>query len=118
MGAPTRFNRGLLRATGDVAGLAEYDSRVGGAALTVRGMSAVMAATTFSDPNIPRIREEVLRDPRYPGHAIVERPRPFLQVRVEQFRPERVILFGSYANGMPGEDSDVERAISAGSAAL
>ncbi len=74
----------------------------------MRGMSAVIAATTVPDPAIPRIREEVLRDPRYPVHAIAERLSPFLQVLVEQFRPERVILFGSYANEMPGEDSDVD----------
>jgi uncharacterized protein len=26
----------------------------------------------------------------------------------ERFRPERIILFGSYANGKPNEDSDVD----------
>ena len=27
---------------------------------------------------------------------------------VRRFQPERLILFGSYANGMPTEDSDVD----------
>lgn len=71
-------------------------------------MSAVIAATTVPDPAIPRIREEVLRDPRYPVHAIAERLRPFLQVLVEQFDPAQVILFGSYAYGEPTEHSDVD----------
>ena len=27
---------------------------------------------------------------------------------VKQFKPERIILFGSYAYGKPGKDSDVD----------
>ena len=55
-----------------------------------------------------RIREEVLRDPRYPLHRIADRLLPYLRVLVEQFQPEQVILFGSYAYGTPDEDSDVD----------
>jgi predicted nucleotidyltransferase len=55
-----------------------------------------------------RIREEVLRDPRYPVHGIADRLLPYLRVLLEQFRPERVILFGSYAYGNPHDDSDVD----------
>jgi predicted nucleotidyltransferase len=33
---------------------------------------------------------------------------PYLQVLVEQFHPEQVILFGSYAYGEPNQDSDVD----------
>ncbi len=56
----------------------------------------------------PQIREDVLRDPRYPVHRIADRLLPYLQVLVEQFHPEQVILFGSYAYGNPDEHSDVD----------
>jgi len=54
------------------------------------------------------IREDVLRDPRYPVHLIADRLLPYLSVLVEQFHPEQVILFGSYANGAPDKHSDVD----------
>ena len=57
---------------------------------------------------IPAIREDVLRDPRYPVHRIADRLLPYLRVLVEQFRPAQVILFGSYACGQPEEHSDVD----------
>jgi hypothetical protein len=56
----------------------------------------------------PQIREDVLRDPRYPVHKIADQLLPYLQVLVEQFHPEQVILFGSYAYGEPTRDSDVD----------
>ena len=56
----------------------------------------------------PQIREDVLRDPRYPVHKIADQLLPYLQVLVEQFQPEQVILFGSYAYGEPTQDSDVD----------
>jgi len=56
----------------------------------------------------PAIREEALRDPRYPVHRIADRLLPYLKVLVEQFQPEKVILFGSFAYGSPDEDSDVD----------
>jgi uncharacterized protein len=56
----------------------------------------------------PQIREKVLRDPRYPVHKIADQLLPYLQVLVEQFQPEQVILFGSYAYGEPTPDSDVD----------
>jgi len=40
----------------------------------------------------PQIREDVLRDPRYPVHRIADRLLPYLKVLVEQFQPEQVIL--------------------------
>jgi uncharacterized protein len=55
-----------------------------------------------------RIRLDVLRDRRFPVHGIADRLLPFLRVLVEQFQPEQVVLFGSYASGRPGEDSDVD----------
>jgi predicted nucleotidyltransferase len=55
-----------------------------------------------------RVREDVLRDPRYPVHQIADGLIPYLRVLVDQFEPERVILFGSYAYGQPSEDSDVD----------
>jgi len=54
------------------------------------------------------IREDVLRDTRYPVHRIADRLLPYLKVLVEQFHPEKVILFGSYAYGNPDEHSDVD----------
>jgi len=54
------------------------------------------------------IREEVLRDPRYPVHKIADRLLPYLRVIVQQFNPQRIILFGSYAYGQPRPDSDVD----------
>jgi predicted nucleotidyltransferase len=54
------------------------------------------------------IREDALRDPRYPVHRIADQLLPYLRVLVEQFNPEQVILFGSYAYGNPDENSDVD----------
>ncbi|HAF03990.1 MAG TPA: hypothetical protein DCG89_09335 [Spartobacteria bacterium] len=54
------------------------------------------------------IREDTLRDPRYPAHKIADQLLPYLRVLVEQFQPHRVILFGSYAYGQPNRDSDVD----------
>ncbi len=55
-----------------------------------------------------KIREEVLRDPQYPVHRIADRLLPYLQVLVERFHPDQVILFGSYAYGEPDRHSDVD----------
>jgi uncharacterized protein len=63
------------------------------------------------DTNTPTIREDVLRDPRYPVHKIADRLLPYLHVLVEQFHPQQVILFGSYAYGQPDEHSDVDMLI-------
>lgn len=54
------------------------------------------------------IRDEVFSDPRYPLHRISEKLRPYLEILVREFNPEQVILFGSYANGTPDGDSDVD----------
>lgn len=64
----------------------------------------------MSPPTIlsPQIRENVLRDPRYPVHRIADQLLPYLQVLVAQFHPKQVILFGSYAYGEPTPDSDVD----------
>lgn len=55
-----------------------------------------------------QIDEEVLRDPRYPVHEIADQLEPYLRVLLERFRPQKVILFGSYAYGEPTEHSDVD----------
>lgn len=54
------------------------------------------------------IREDVLRDPRHPVHKIADVLLPYLRVLVEQFHPQQVILFGSWAYGQPDRDSDVD----------
>ena len=56
----------------------------------------------------PTIREDILRDPSHPVHRIADRLLPYLRVLVEQFRPQQIILFGSYAYGQPDEHSDVD----------
>lgn len=56
----------------------------------------------------PRIREDILRDPRYPVHRIADQLRPYLKILVKQFHPDQVILFSSYAYGEPTPDSDVD----------
>jgi|AntRauTorckE6833_2_1112554.scaffolds.fasta_scaffold42816_1 predicted nucleotidyltransferase len=55
-----------------------------------------------------QIHEDVLQDPRYPVHLIADQLRPYLQILLEQFHPEEVILFGSHAYGQPTPDSDVD----------
>jgi predicted nucleotidyltransferase len=57
---------------------------------------------------VATLREEVLRDRRFPVHKIADRLLPYLHVLLEQFRPEQVILFGSYACGQPDSHSDVD----------
>jgi hypothetical protein len=47
-------------------------------------------------------------------HKIAARLYPYLQVLVEQFHPEQVILFGSYAYGEPTRDSDIDLLIITG----
>jgi hypothetical protein len=70
------------------------------------------SSTTSPNPTsavaTPVIREDVLRDPHYPVHQIADRLLPYLRVLVEQFQPQQVILFGSYAYGQPDEHSDVD----------
>jgi uncharacterized protein len=56
----------------------------------------------------PVLREDVLHDCRFPVHRIADRLLPYLRVLLEQFRPEQVILFGSYACGQPDRHSDVD----------
>lgn len=56
----------------------------------------------------PQIREDILRDSRYPIHRIADRVLPYLRILVEQFHPDQVFLFGSYARGIPDRDSDVD----------
>jgi len=64
--------------------------------------------TALTSPPAPVIREQVLRDPRHPVHQIADRLLPYLRVLVEQFHPEQIILFGSYACGQPNPHSDVD----------
>ena len=58
--------------------------------------------------NVSRIRENILRDSRYPVHEIAEKLMPYLKLLVERFDPDQVVLFGSYAYGNPTKDSDVD----------
>jgi len=67
-----------------------------------------MSDTVISAKLAPAIREDLLRDPRYPVHEIADRLLPYLRVLIGEFHPQRVILFGSYAYGQPDEHSDVD----------
>jgi predicted nucleotidyltransferase len=67
-----------------------------------------MNAVVESKVAVGSIKEEVLRDVRYPVHQIADALLPYLQVLVRGFRPEKVVLFGSYAYGSPTADSDVD----------
>ena len=49
---------------------------------------------------IPKVRTQ----PRIPLRTI----RRFARRVAEQFRPEKIILFGSHAYGQPNADSDVD----------
>jgi uncharacterized protein len=53
-------------------------------------------------------RFPALHDPRYPVHRVAERIEPYVRILVERIRPEKVILFGSYAYGQPDEHSDFD----------
>lgn len=58
--------------------------------------------------NAARIRENILRDSRYPVHGIADKLFPYLKILVEKFNPDQIVLFGSYAYGNPTTDSDVD----------
>ncbi len=77
---------------------------------TLRSCSDHALGLLFSmqTSNNQAIREDRLRDLRYPVHKIANRLLPYLQVLHEQFHPEKIILFGSYAYGEPDEHSDVD----------
>ncbi len=49
-----------------------------------------------------------LRNRHYPVHAVAETLEPYLRAIVEQFHPDKVILFGSYAYGEPTAHSDFD----------
>jgi len=63
-----------------------------------------MSATTSTSG----IREDILRNTDYPVHRIAHQLLPYLEVLMDQFHPEQVILFGSYAYGQPDRHSDVD----------
>lgn len=54
----------------------------------------------------PRIRVNVLRNPCYPVHRIADQLLPYLDVLVEKFEPEQVILFGVWRQLNLGADDN------------
>jgi uncharacterized protein len=50
----------------------------------------------------------LLHDSRYPIHGAADVLEPYLRAIVERIRPEKIILFGSYAYGKPNEHSDFD----------
>ena len=85
---------------------AQYDELDEQCAAIGRMLGKMSTATTTATATA--IREDVLRDPRFPVHKIADRLLPYLRVLVEQFHPQQVILFGSYAYGEPSQHSDVD----------
>jgi len=67
-------------------------------------MSSLSPAASASK----QIEFPALADPAYPVHKIAARLEPYLRVLVEKIRPQKIILFGSYAYGQPDEHSDVD----------
>ena len=65
---------------------------------------------TLSDIHVakPALNEAALRDPSRPVHRIADDLLPYLRILVEEFAPQHLILFGSYAYGKPDQDSDVD----------
>ena len=49
-----------------------------------------------------------LKDSARPVSKIADRLEPYLRVLLDEFSPQQVILFGSYAYGQPSEHSDVD----------
>jgi len=49
-----------------------------------------------------------LYDRRYPVHQVADGLAPYLRAIVERFQPEKIILFGSYAYGVPTPHSDID----------
>ena len=54
------------------------------------------------------LNTDVLRDPTRPIHRIADQIEPYLRVLAEEFQPQEIILFGSYAYGTPNEQSDID----------
>ena len=66
------------------------------------------AGSHVANDSLCQLHEEVLRDPRYPVHKIASQLVPYLRLLLEEFHPQQVILFGSFAYGKPTEHSDVD----------
>lgn len=60
-------------------------------------------SNSFQPLNFP-----ALRDSRYPVRKIGDQLEPYLNLIVEKFHPDKIILFGSQAYGEPNEHSDVD----------
>src|SRR5437763_4223546 len=58
---------------------------------------------------IPKRKSRFVQPYRYPSPNIpLSAIRRFARQVAERFKPEKIILFGSYAYGKPHEDSDVD----------
>ncbi len=68
----------------------------------LRGYNLGMVQQHSAPVELPPVRR--YRSPDIPMAAI----RRYARQIAERFQPERIILFGSYANGTPHQDSDVD----------
>ena len=66
-----------------------------------------MTTTSLSDvENKGAARESVLSDGHVP--ITIQNIRNLVRRIANRFQPEKIVLFGSYAYGKPGRDSDVD----------
>lgn len=63
---------------------------------------------TVAETQRKQLNLAALRDPSRPVSRIAYDLLPYLQVVVDEFQPQHLILFGSYAYGTPNEHSDVD----------
>ena len=54
------------------------------------------------------MNKTLLRDSSIPINRIADMIEPYLDVIEKQFKPEHIIIFGSYAYGNPDKDSDLD----------
>lgn len=63
---------------------------------------------TVAETECKQLNLAALRDPSRPVSRIADDLLPYLQVLVDEFQPQHLILFGSYAYGNPDRHSDVD----------
>lgn len=76
--------------------------------VTAFGMNMLIIPFVVQTQTDSSIDLEALHDSSRPVSRIADDLLPYLRVIVEEFHPQQVILFGSYAYGQPNEHSDVD----------
>ena len=70
----------------------------------------MVAPKSFKPAGVPRLWHPEVPGPLWNGTRRVGRNQiaAYCRVVAREFKPEKIILFGSYANGKPTKDSDVD----------